>query len=257
LTLSPLALGYREIGHGTARRQTRPGSCSWCRPIRYADGPDGAELAAEAEAGADDAGADAGAELVDAEADEDAVAVAVAVAVGVVDVVGVGVGVGVLDLVGVGVGVTTAGRTDDGVYAGALDGGTLCEADGEVDALLGALDDDAGAEDVTAAGWSLSWAGGCLVAELTTKTAAPIAPSITPMIRASMSGRTRRRRGGRFPPPGPGPYSPTGGVGGALPSGDVGELYPWGGVCETYPGGGVSVPAPAAAVRVGPAWDTT
>jgi hypothetical protein len=183
---------------------------------------------------------------------------AVAVAVGVVDVVGVGVGVGVVDLVGVGVGVgvTTAGRTDEGVYAGAVDDGALCEADGEADALLGALDE--GAEDVTAAGWSLSGAGGCLVAEVTTKTAAPIAPSITPMIRASMSGRTRRRRGGGLPPPGAGgPYSPMGGVGGALPSGDVGELYPWGGVCETYPGGGVSVPAPAAAVRVGPAEGTT
>jgi hypothetical protein len=75
----------------------------------------------------------------------------VAVAVGVV-VVGVGVGVGVLDLVGVGVGVTTAGRTDEGVYAGAVDDGALCEADGEEDALLAPLDDGAGAEDVTAAG---------------------------------------------------------------------------------------------------------
>jgi hypothetical protein len=190
-----------------------------------------------------------------------AVGVAVAVAVGLVDVVGVGVGVGDVDLVGVGVGVgvgvTIAGRTDEGVYTGAVDDGTLCEADGEAGTLLGALDEDAGAEDVTAAGRSLSWAGGCLVAELTTKTTAPIAPSMMPMTRASMSGRTRRRRGGRFPPPGPdSPYSPTGGVGGALPSGDVGELYPWGGVCETYPGGGVSVPAPAAAVRVGPAWGT-
>jgi hypothetical protein len=229
---------------------------------------DGAELPAEAEAGADDAGADdagadeaGGAELDDVEAGAEpvAVGVAVAVAVGVAVVgVGVGVGVGVLDLVGVGVGVTTAGRTDEGVYAGAVDDGTLCEADGEVDALLGALDEEADAEDVTAAGRSLRWAGGCLVAELMTKTTAPIAPSITPMIRASMSGRIRRRRGGRFPPPGAdGPYSPTGGVGGALPSGDVGELYPWGGVCETCPGGGVSVPAPAAAVRVGPAWATT
>jgi hypothetical protein len=84
-----------------------------------------------------------------------AVAVAVAVAVGVV---GVGVGVGVLDLVGVGVGVavTIAGRADEGVYAGAVDDGALCEADGEVDALLEALDEDACAEDVTAAGRSLS-----------------------------------------------------------------------------------------------------
>jgi hypothetical protein len=195
---------------------------------------DGAELPAEAEAGADDAGADdagaddagadeaGGAELVGADADAVAVGVAVAVAVGVA-VVGVGVGVGVLDLVGVGVGVgvTTAGRADEGVYTGAVDDGTLCEADGEVDALLGALDEEeAGAEDVTAAGWSFSCAGVCLVAELRTKTTAPIAPSITPMSRASMSGRTRRRRGGRFPPPGAdGPYSPTGGVGGALPSG--------------------------------------
>jgi hypothetical protein len=224
---------------------------------------DGAELPAEAEAGADDAGADeaGGAELADVEADAEAVAVGVAVAVAVgVAVVGVGVGVGVLDLVGVGVGVgvTTAGRTDEGVYAGAVDDGALCEADGEVDALLDALDEDAGADDVTAAGVSFSGATGCLVAELTTKTAAPIAPSITPMISASMSGRTRRRRGGRFPPPGAGgPYTPTGGVGGALPSGDVDEPYPCGGVGETYPGGGVSVPAPAAAVRVGPAWDTT
>jgi opacity protein-like surface antigen len=129
---------------------------------------DGAELPAEAEAGADDAGADdagadeaGGAELDDVEAGAEAVAVGVAVAVAVgVAVVGVGVGVGVevLDLVGVGVGVgvTTAGRTDEGVYAGAVDDGTLCEADGEVDALLGALDEGAGAEDVTAAGWSLS-----------------------------------------------------------------------------------------------------
>jgi hypothetical protein len=63
-----------------------------------------------------------------------------------------------------------------------------------------------------------------LVAEVTTKTAAPTAPSITPMISASMSGRIRRRRGGRFPAPGAdGPYNPAGGVGGALPSGDVGE----------------------------------
>jgi hypothetical protein len=157
-----------------------------------------------------------------------AVGVAVAVAVGV-DVVGVGVGVGVLDLVGVGVGVgvTTAGRTDEGVYAGAVDDGTLCEADGEVAALLDAFAEDAGADDVTAAGVSFSGATGCLVAELTTKTAAPIAPNITPMISASMSGRTRRRRGGRFPPPGAGgPYTPTGGVGGALPSGDVDEPYP-------------------------------
>src|SRR4051794_41514566 len=91
------------------------------------------------------------------------------------------------------------------------------------------------------------------------KTAAPIAPSITPMIRASMSGRTRRRRGGGFPPPGAGgPYSPPGGVGGAFPSRDVGELYPWGGVCETYPGGGgVSVPAPAARLPVRTALGTT
>jgi hypothetical protein len=221
---------------------------------------------AEAEAGADDAGADAGADeagggggaaLDDVEAV--AVGVAVAVAVGVV-VVGVGVGVGVLDLVGVGVGVggTIAGRTDEGVYPGAVDDGARCEGDGDEDALLDALDEDADADDVTAAGRSLSWEGGCLVAELTTKTAAPIAPSITPMIRASMSGRTRRRRGGWFPAPGAdGPYSPTGGVGGALPSGDVGELYPCGGVCETYPGGGVSVPAPAAAVRVRLASGTT
>ena len=135
------------------------------------------------------------------------------------------------------------------MYAGALDDGALCEADGE--ALTGALDEGAGAEDVTAAGRSLSWVGGCLVAELTTKTTAPIAPSMTPMIRASMSGRTRRRRGGRFPPLGAGgPYSPTGGVGGALPSGDVGEPYPWKGVGEPYPWGG-AVPGPAAAVRVG------
>jgi hypothetical protein len=202
----------------------------------------GADDAGADEAGADDAGADeagggggGGAELVDVEAVAVAVGVAVAVAVGVVDVVGVGVGVADLDLVGVGVGVgvTTAGRADEGVYDGAVDDGALCEADGEVDALLEALDEGADAEDVTAAGRSLSWAGGCLVAEFTTKTAAPTAPSITPMIRASMSGRTRRRRGGRLPPPGAdGPYSPTGGVGGALPSGDVGELYPWGGVCE-------------------------
>lgn len=166
-------------------------------------------------------------DVVDVGADAVAVGVAVAVAVGVVDVVGVGVGVVDLVGVGVGVGVTTAGRTDEGVYAGAVDDGALCEADGEADTLPGALDEGAGAEDVTAAGWSLSRAGVCLVAEVTTKTAAPIAPSITPMIRASMSGRTRRRRGGGFPPPGTGgPYSPTGGVGGALPSGDVDELYP-------------------------------
>jgi hypothetical protein len=161
----------------------------------------------------------------------DAVAVGVAVAVAVGVAVAVAVGVGDVDLVGVGVGVgvgvTTAGRTDEGVYAGAVDDGALCVADGDVDALLGALDEGAGAEDVTAAGWSLSGVGECLVSEDTTNTAAPTAPSITPMIRASMSGRTRRRRGGRFPPPGAdGPYSPTGGVGGALPSGDVGELYP-------------------------------
>jgi hypothetical protein len=134
--------------------------------VRYADGTDGAGLAAEAEAGADEAAADdagaddagaddaGGAELDDVEAGADAVAVEVTVAVAV----GVGVGVGVLDLVrvGVGVGVTTAGRTDEGVYTGAVDDEALCEADGEVDALLGALDEDAGAEDVTAAGWSLN-----------------------------------------------------------------------------------------------------
>jgi hypothetical protein len=113
------------------------------------------------------------------------------------------------------------------VYAGAVDDGALLEADGEVDALLDALAEDAGADDVTAAGVSFSGATGCLVAELTTKTAAPIAPSITPMISASMSGLTRRRRGGRFPPPGAdGPYTPAGGVGGALPSGDVDVPYP-------------------------------
>jgi hypothetical protein len=132
--------------------------------VRYADGLDGAGLAAEAEAGADEAGADdagadeaGGAALVVVEAGADAVAVevAVAVAVGVVGV-GVGVRVGVLDLVGVGVGVTTAGRTDEGVYTGPVVDEALCEADGEVDALLGALDEDAGAEDVTAAGWSLN-----------------------------------------------------------------------------------------------------
>ena len=101
-----------------------------------------------------------------------------------------------------------------------VDDGALLEADGEAVTLLGALDEGTDADDVTAAGVSFSGAIGCLVAELTTKTAAPIAPSMTPMISASMSGRTRRRRGGRFPPPGaPGPYSPTGGVGGALPSG--------------------------------------
>jgi hypothetical protein len=111
-----------------------------------------------------------------------------------------------------------------GVYTGARDDEALCDGDGEADTLLGAVDDDAGAEDVTAAGVSLSWVGECLVAEVTTKTAAPMAPSMTPMISASMSGRTRRRRGW-FPPPGPdGPYRPRGGVGGVPPSGDVGGL---------------------------------
>lgn len=138
-----------------------------------------------------------------------AVAVVVGVAVGEV-VVGVGVGVGVVDLVGVGVGVTLAGG---GVYAGALDE-ALCVGVG--DELVGALDEGAGAEDVTAAGVSLRRAGVCLVAEVTTKTAAPMAPSITPMISASMSGRTRRRRGW-LPLPG-GPYMPPGGVGGVFPS---------------------------------------
>jgi len=177
--------------------------------------------------------------------DADVVAVGdvVAVEVGevVVDVVGVGVGV---DLVGVGVGVTLAGG---GVYAGALDV-ALCVGDG--DELLGALDEGAGAEDVTAAGCSLSRGGVCLVAAVTTKTAAPTAPSITPMISASISGRTRRRRGW-FPWPG-GPYMPPGGVGGVFPSGDVDGPYPGGGVDGPYPWGGVGrVPAPAAVVRVG------
>jgi hypothetical protein len=121
---------------------------------------DGAELPAEAEAGADDAEADdagvddAGPELAGVEADADAVAVGVAVAVAV-GVAVVGVAVGVTDLV-VGVGLTTVGRTDEGVCAGAVDDGALCDADGEADALLGALDEGAGAEEVTAAGWSLS-----------------------------------------------------------------------------------------------------
>jgi hypothetical protein len=173
---------------------------------RYEDGADGGatDVLSDADAAADDAGGDEGGALADVEADEDAVAVGVAVAVAVAVGVGVGVGVEVevLDGVGVGVGVTTAGRADEGVYAGAVDAGALCVADGEVDALLGALDEGAGAEDVTAAGRSLSGVGECLVAELTTKTTAPMAPSSTPMIRASMSGRIRRRRGGWFPPPG-------------------------------------------------------
>lgn len=189
---------------------------------------------------------------VDVVAVGDVVGVEVGEVVGEVDVVGVGVGVGVVG-VGVGVGVTLAGG---GVYAGALDE-ALCVGDG--DELLGALDEGAGAEDVTAAGRSLSRAGVCLVAEVTMKTAAPTAPSNTPMIRASMSGRTRRRRG-RLPLPG-GPYMPPGGVGGVFPRGDVDEPYPSGGVAGPYPGGGVGeaypgggvgrVPAPAAVVRVG------
>jgi hypothetical protein len=178
---------------------------------------------------------DAGGVLAEVAVGVDVVAVAdvVGVAVGEVvgDVVGDVVGVGVVDVVGVGVGVTLAGCVGGGVYAGALDE-ALCAADG--DELLGALDEGAGAEDVTAAGRSLRLAGVCLVAEVTTKTAAPMAPSITPMISASMRGRTRRRRGW-LPPPG-GPYMPPGGVGGVFPSGDVAEPYPSGGVAGPYPG---------------------
>jgi hypothetical protein len=193
---------------------------------RYADG----EVLAVVEPVPDEAGTDAGGVLAEAGVDVmavgDVVGVEVGEVVGEVDVVGVGV----VDLVGVGVGVTLAGG---GVYAGALDE-ALGEADGVV--LVGALDEGAGAVDVTAAGCSLSRGGVCLVAAVTTKTAAPTAPSITPMISASMSGRIRRRRG-RFPLPG-GPYMPPGGVGGVFPSGDVDEPYPSGGVVGPYPGGG-------------------
>jgi len=206
---------------------------------------------AEVLAGVDPVPDDAGV-LAEVAVGVDVVGVGVGV-VGVgVGVVGVGVGVGVVGG-GVGVGVTLAGG---GVYAGALDE-ALCVGVG--DELLVALDEGAGAEDVTAAGCSLSRGGVCLVAAVTTKTAAPTAPSITPMISASMSGRTRRRRGW-FPWPG-GPYMPPGGVGGVFPSGDVDgpypgagvdEAYPCGGVDEAYPCGGVGrVPAPAAVVRVG------
>ena len=164
-----------------------------------------AEVLAGADTAADEAGADDGGVLTEVEADADAVAVGEVVGevVGDVDVVGGE------DVVGVGVGDGVALAVwGGGVYAGALDE-VLCDGDGDGDALLGALEDGAGAEEVTAAGRSLSGVGECLVAAVTTKTAAPTAPSITPMMSASMSGRTRRRRGW-FPPPA-GPYGPVGG----------------------------------------------
>ena len=195
-------------------------------------------MLAEVLAGADPVPEDGGV-LTEVEAGAEVVTVGDVVGDVVGEVVGdvVGLEVGVVDVgVGVGVGLTVAGG---GVYAGALDE-VLCDGDGE--ALVGALDEGAGAEDVTAAGVSLSRAGVCLVAEVTTKTAAPMAPSITPMISASTSGRTRRRRGW-LPPPG-GPYMPPGGVGDGFPRGDVAEPYPSGGVVGPYPGAGVVGPCP-------------
>lgn len=199
-------------------------------------------MLAEVLAGVDPVPDDAGV-LAEVDVGADVVAVGDVVGVEVGEVVGDVVGVGVVDVVGVGVGVTLAGCVGGGVYAGALDE-ALCVGVG--DELLGALDEGAGAEDVTAAGRSLSGAGVCLVAEVSTKTAAPMAPSITPMISASMSGRTRRRRGW-LPPPG-GPYMPPGGVGGVFPSGVVVDPYPCGGVVGPYPCGGVVAPYPCGGV---------
>jgi hypothetical protein len=79
------------------------------------------------------------------------------------------------------------------------------EADGEADAPGVVCPAVAGAagEDVTAAGRDWIGVGGDSVKELRAKAAAPDAPSSAPMIQASTSGRSSRRRG-RFPPPGGG-----------------------------------------------------